>query len=102
MPRKKAKKPKKIKKIKEINRFIMKRPYFLWWVPKSALEKGSEESIVEATLNQGDMDDVNEMIDILGMKKVKKIFYQQARHKRNNYHREVINYFRLFFRKYAT
>jgi len=61
----------------------------------------SEEAIVEAVLNYGDFDDVQEMIEILKIKKVAEIFEKQIKQKRNNYDPKIKNYFKLYFEKYA-
>lgn len=79
--------------------FIQKRPYLLWYVKD--LSTISEEAIVEAVLNYGDMDDVNEIINILGMQKVAAIFHSQIQRKRHNYDPKIKHYFELFFKKYA-
>ena len=82
-----------------INDFIKKRPYLVWYVKD--LEHLSEEAIVESVLNYGDFDDVKKMISILGIKKTAGIFRKQLKKKRNNYRPEIINYFGLYFKKYA-
>ena len=46
-----------------IHQFIKKRPYLIWYVKN--YDALSEDSIVEATLNYGDWDDVMKMIKIL-------------------------------------
>ena len=84
-----------------INDFIKKRPYLVWYTKN--LEHLSEEAIVESVLNFGDWNDVKEMISILGIKRVAKIFRKQTnpRKKRINYDSKIVNYFKLFFKKYA-
>ncbi len=83
-----------------ISDFIKKRPYLIWWVKDYS--KLGPESVVEATLNYGDWDDVQELIDILGIKEVEKIFRVQTTNRmRINYDRKIMHYFRLYFNKYA-
>jgi len=82
--------------------FIKKRKYLIWWVKD--YDKLKAESIVEATLNYGDWDDVQTLIKILGIKKVAKIFREKSKPSavgRQNYFPEVIHYFKLYFGKYA-
>jgi len=83
--------------------FIRKRPHLVWYVGDfSALD---ESVIVEAVLNYGNWKDVQELIRILGMKKVAEIFQiksQPSEMQRVNYRPEVVNYFTLYFRKYAS
>lgn len=82
-----------------INNFIKKRPYLVWHV--SEYEKLSERAIVEAVLNYGSFDDVLEMFDIIGIKKVAEIFKKDSSKERSNYRPEIKNYFNLYFQKHA-
>ena len=82
-----------------IHEFIKKRRYLVWYVKD--LDNLSEESIVEHVLNYGDWDDVQEMIKILGIKKVAKIFREKSALPRSNYRPEIKHYFQLYFGKYA-
>ncbi len=82
--------------------FIKKRKYLIWWVKDTS--KLGPESIVEATLNYGDWDDVQKLIKILGIKKVAKIFRAKSpksKMGRTNYRPEIIRYFKLYFNKHA-
>ena len=79
--------------------FITKRKHLIWYVKDyRAL---NEESIVEHTLNYGDWDDVQEMIRILGIKRVAEIFRANAFRQRTNYRKQVKHYFDLYFNKYV-
>ena len=85
-----------------IHDFIKKRPHLIWYVQD--YDRLSPESIVEATLNYGDWNDVQTLIKILGIKKVAKIFRTKSKKSkvgRQNYREEVIHYFNLYFNKYA-
>jgi len=86
----------------ELKTFIRKRPHLIWYTKN--YENLSPESIVEAVLNYGNWDDVQTLIKILGMKKVAKIFRKKSKPSkigRQNYRPEIINYFNLYFNKYA-
>lgn len=80
-----------------IHEFIKERPHLIWYTKN--YDGLSEESIVEATLNYGDFDDVKKLIEILGVKKVAEIFQEQTgpRRMRVNYSPKIQNYFRLYF-----
>ena len=83
-----------------IHDFIAERKHLVWYVKNHrALD---EESIVEATLNYGNWDDVQKLIEILGIEKVAQIFRKQVNQPRKNYRPEVSHYFSLYFNKYAT
>lgn len=72
----------------------------IFWSTKN-YEGLSKEAIVEGVFNYGDMDDVRELISILGIKEISKIFKEQAGKERTNYRPEIKNYFTLYFQKYA-
>jgi len=85
-----------------INQFIKRHSHLVWYTKN--YDQLSPESIVEAVLNYGDWDEVQEMIKILGIKKVAKIFRETAKKSamgRCNYRPEIINYFNLYFTRYA-
>ena len=85
-----------------IQEFIKKRPHLVWSTRNYG--KLSDEAIVEAVLNYGNWDDVRKLIEILGIKKVAKIFREESKSSkinRQNYRPEIKNYFGLYFNKYA-
>ena len=91
-----------MKKKKDIHSFIKKRKYLIWYTKN--WDGLSEDSIVEATLNYGDWDDVQELFSILGIKRVAEIFRQQTapERRRCNYPKDIKHYFNLYFNKYAS
>lgn len=84
----------------DIHEFIKERKYLIWYV--NDYDKLDNRAIVEATLNYGDWDDVQKLIEILGIKKMANIFKQQIEKYRCNYDLATINYFKLYFAKYAA
>ena len=85
----------------ELFEFISKRGHLIWYVKD--YRTLSEESVVEAVLNLGNWEDLQELLNILGIEKTATLFYKQLRtgRQRGNYYPDVINYFTLYFRKYA-
>lgn len=82
--------------------FIQKRKHLIWWVKD--YQKLSPALIVEATLNYGNWEDVQELIKILGIKKTAKIFWGNSKPSpigRQNYNKKTKHYFNLYFSKYA-
>jgi len=79
--------------------FVRKRKY-LFWSTKN-YDGLSKEAVVEGVLNYGDMNDVRELIALLGIQEVAKIFRENTNRARINYRPEVVNYFQLYFQKYA-
>lgn len=82
-----------------IGDFVRKRKH-LFWSTKN-YDGLSEGAIVEGVLNYGDMNDTKELISLLGIQKVSKIFAEQTNRPRINYRPEIKNYFKLYFHKYA-
>lgn len=79
--------------------FVRKRKY-LFWSTKN-YDGLSNDAIVEGVLNYGDMQDVRELIDLLGIQEVARVFRENTNRPRINYRPEVKNYFKLYFKKYA-
>jgi len=79
--------------------FVQSKPY-LFWSTKN-YDGLSHAAIVEGVLNYGDMNDVRKLIALLGIEEVAKIFYDNTNRARVNYRPEVVNYFQLYFQKYA-
>ncbi len=79
--------------------FVRKRKY-LFWSTKN-YDGLSNEAVVEGILNYGDMNDVRELISLLGMQEVARIFRENTNRARINYDPKIVNYFSLFFNKYA-
>jgi len=60
--------------------------------------------LVETILNYGDMNAVKELFDIMGIKNVAKIFFNDiniSERRKNNYQELTLNYFSLLFNRYA-
>jgi hypothetical protein len=87
-----------------VKRFIRKNADLFWYSPKDTLEDNtSDELLVEMILNYGTFDDIFELFEIMGIKKVAKIFREMlvTGRKRGNYFPQIRNYFELFFNRYA-
>ena len=82
-----------------IHDFIVARKHLVWYAKDHRAL--NEEAIVEATLNYGNWDDVQELIRVLGIKRVAEIFRANAFRQRTNYRRQVRHYFNLYFNKYV-
>jgi len=85
----------------EIEELIEENASLFWWVPAEKKKQLSDESLVEAILNYGDMKGVKKLIHIYGIQKVSDIFFKQIENKRNNYLPQTIYYFSLYFKKHA-
>jgi len=85
-----------------LEKFLKSKPYLTWYI---ADKKNISPAVaVEMILNYGNWQDVKKLIKILGIKKVAEIFKEKSKKSkigRTNYRPEVINYFSLYFKKYA-
>ncbi len=84
-----------------LTNFIKKRKYLIWYTKN--YDGLTADSIVEATLNYGNWEDVMTLIKIIGIKKMAKIFWKQTdpRRKRINYHPKTAHFFKLYFHRHA-
>jgi hypothetical protein len=88
----------------EIKQFIREHHNLFWYIPDDKKEKISNEFLVETILNYGDKNAIIQLFNLLGIKKVAKIFFDSialSDRRKGNYHELTINYFTLVFRKYA-
>ncbi|MCZ7611069.1 MAG: hypothetical protein M5U17_13005 [Ignavibacterium sp.] len=88
----------------EIKRFIKEHSSLFWDIPKDKKEDISNESLVETILNYGDKKAVIQLLNLLGIDKVAKIFFNSiniSKRRRGNYNELTLNYFTHVFNKYA-
>lgn len=86
--------------IEEKRKNLLKKRAILWWGVKDP-QNLSDEALLEGVLNYGDLPDVREVFEILGIDEAARIFNKQIKEKRVNYNPQTLNYFKLFFKKYA-
>jgi hypothetical protein len=89
----------------EIKAFIRKNSTLFWYIPDDKKEDIDHEVLVEFILNYGDMETVKDLFRILGIKKVAEIFFtsiNKSERRKGNYHELVLNYFTLYFNRYAS
>ncbi len=88
----------------EIKEFIRENSHLFWYTPENKKEEIGSEFLVETILNYGDVNAVKKMFNLLGVKKVAKIFFDSiniSERRKNNFHELTINYFTLFFNRHA-
>ena len=89
----------------ELIDFIKQHRTLFWYTPEDKKEDISEELLIETILNYGDINALKKMLDLLGTKKTANIFFQsinQSERRKNNYQELTINYFTIFFKRYAS
>ncbi len=89
---------------KQIKSFINSQSDLFWFLPESDKANISSAVLVETILNYGSLDAVTELIRILGLDVVARIFADSIStesRRRNNYHALTRNYFLHVFKKYT-
>jgi hypothetical protein len=89
----------------ELKNFIREHAALFWYSPDDKGETVSDELLVETILNYGNMDDVKQLFQLIGIKKAAQIFFDsinQSERRKNNYYEPIWNYFTLFFNRYAN
>ena len=88
--------------MKSVAQYIEEKKDLFWSVGNSRKKDIGETLLVETILNYGSQEDVRELIDILGLKKMAAIFFSNTQNpNRHNYFPEVENFFRLYFQRHA-
>jgi len=88
----------------EIKVFIREHSHLFWYTPEDKKEDISLEFLVETILNYGDIEAVKRMFVLLGIKNVSKIFFDsinKSERRKGNFHELTVNYFSLYFKRYA-
>ena len=88
----------------KMQNFIREHSDLFWFTPEEQKANISKDVLVETVLNNGDLDTVKELMQLLGIKQTAKIFtdsLNKSDRRKGNYHELTINYFTLFFNKYA-
>lgn len=86
----------------EIQTFIQKKQSLFWAVPKDKKKDISDPLLVETILNYGTLEDVRELIMLLGLRQTASIFFKTSQNReRHNYFPPVENYFRLYFQRHV-
>ncbi|MDP3150088.1 MAG: hypothetical protein Q8N83_13275 [Ignavibacteria bacterium] len=86
----------------EKKKLIKDYAYLLWWVKESDKEKINEEALVELILNDGDWKGVQRLLALLGIKKVREIFFKQTSGLRCNYRKQTKHFFTLYFENHVS
>ena len=88
----------------EIKAFIRENSHLFWYTPEDKKEEISPEYLVETILNYGDIVAIKKLFAYYGVKKVSEIFFDSinmSNRRKGNFHELTINYFTLFFKRYA-
>ena len=89
----------------ELKQYISRYKYLFWYTQDSKLDTISDNFLVETVLNYGDINAVKELFDIMGIKNVAKIFFNDiniSERRKNNYQELTLNFFSLLFNRYVS
>ena len=87
----------------DIQQFVQKKQSLFWAVPKEKKNDIGHILLVETILNYGTLEDVRELINLLGLRQTAAIFFQSSQNReRHNYFPPVENYFRLYFKRHVS
>jgi len=89
----------------DLKHYIIEHKNLFWYTPESKLYTISDSFLVETILNYGDIKAVRDLFEIMGIKNVAKIFFDDinlSERRRNNYQELTLNYFTLLFNRYAS
>lgn len=85
----------------DIRSFINEHRDLFWYIPEDKKEEISHELMVETIFNYGNLNDIRQLINILGIQRLTEIYNGINGRKRLNYYPELFNLFSLIIRKYA-
>lgn len=85
----------------EIKEFILQHSNLFWYTPEDKKEEISPEFLVETILNYGDLNDVRNLIHIMGIDRFSEAFNNAQGRKKLNYYPEIYNFFTILIQRYA-
>jgi hypothetical protein len=85
----------------EIKQFILEHSNLFWYTPEDKKEEISDEFLVETILNYGNLDDIRQLINIIGIEELSTIFFNIQGRKKLNFYPEIHHFFSLLFKRYA-
>jgi len=85
----------------ELKAFILKHSDLFWYTPQDKKVEISDEYLVENILNYGSLENIRELRQLYGLKKLSKLFINLDGRKKMNIYPEIYNYFYQYFNKYA-
>jgi hypothetical protein len=84
----------------EIKKLINEHGSLFWYIPEDKKEEISSELLVETIFNYGDLEDIKNLITIIGTDKLSQVFYGLKGRKKLNYYPEIYNFFSMLIKRY--
>ena len=82
--------------------FIEKNKHLFWYIKKDKIPFIGNEVLVEFVFNYGTLDDVKELVKIIGFDELKIVYEGITDRKIGNYPPEIYNFLGLITKKYAS
>jgi len=82
--------------------FIAKNAHLFWYIKKEAIPNISNEVLVEFIFNYGTLDDVKELIKIIGFQELKRVYKDVTDRGIGNYIPEMLDLLSRITNKYAS
>jgi len=89
----------------DLKAFIQENSSLFWYTPQDKKEDIGPEFLVETILNYGDINAVRKLFKLMGTRKVAEVFFfsiNLSERRRGNFHESTVNFFTLFFNRYAS
>ena len=80
---------------------IDKHKNLFWYTPEAEKQNISDDLLVERILNDGTLEDCQELIETLGGERVAEVFFSAKGRQKGNYYPEIYHFFSLILKKYA-
>jgi hypothetical protein len=85
----------------DLKQFIHEHSSLFWYTPEDQKEEISHEFLIETILNYGNLDDIRQLIKLMGIERLSEVFFSVQGRKKLNYYPEIYHFFSLVFKKYA-
>lgn len=81
---------------------IQKNKHLFWYIKKESLYNISDDVLVEFIINYGEMEAVKELIQVLGMENLKKVYKNITGKRVGNYLPASLHFLKLIVERYVA
>jgi hypothetical protein len=84
-----------------LERYILAHRHYFWYVPEGEKKNIGLKLLLETLLNYGTMDEIRELLQLLGIREAARIFFAATGREELNYYPEIRHFFSLLFKRHA-
>lgn len=84
-----------------LNKFIKSQEHLFWYTPIKEKKNVSDALLLESILNYGDLRTIKEFFDLMGIKKINKIFQNLKGRQKQNLYPEIHHLFSEYLKHHA-